>query len=192
MQTPSAFRPVTQQTRSYYTIMVSANEDPVNNSLEKVLLPPKKLSAAQPTNLRTKAVKKIDRNWTLNSTKYVMLKYRHWQLVHRRSVTFVDLLNSMSNDLQKYFYLKKSPSQIKDKINNTKAGYISLLDTIKTEKTGEASVSSNTSSKKIPNDVFFFVDRFYNAQRSVFAEDVVAEIDITLKDEKQKLHLMIH
>ncbi|EKE40263.1 hypothetical protein ENUP19_0274G0087 [Entamoeba nuttalli] len=194
MQTPSAFRPISLQGRTCFTVIMDPSaigDQQMSFTTKTPILKP--LQSFYENQKPTKTVKKIDRNWTLNSTKYVMLKYRQWQLALRRAISFVDFLKDSSDDLQKYFYMKKSPSQIKDKINNTKAGYISLIENIKNEQTGlPSNIPTGSSSKKIPTDVFYFMDRFYNAQRSVFIEDVVAEIDSTLSDESKKGRVVFH
>ncbi|ELP86500.1 hypothetical protein EIN_034110 [Entamoeba invadens IP1] len=179
MQTPSAFHPLTARDYSYFTIIPEISDE-LNSLSEKGI---KTGLHPQDSEKTDKSSKKADRNWSLNATKFIMLKYRHWQLAHRRVISFVDFLKTSSDEIQRYFHVKKSASQIKDKINNTKTGYVSLAESVKPGKEGKKHA---LSSKKIPNDVFCFMDKFYNAQRSVFVENVIAEIGVILSEEAQK------
>ena len=81
METLSAFRPVSDEQHHFYMILEGSER-----------------SFSEDNNKKPKSVKegtkpkKIDRNWSFNATKFILLKYRYWQLSLRRSTGFSEFL----------------------------------------------------------------------------------------------------
>ncbi|ELP85784.1 hypothetical protein EIN_281550 [Entamoeba invadens IP1] len=105
MQNLSAFRPTHPQ---LYRVYVDSS---VVNSLE--------LS-------ETKEAKNT-REWADLTTMYIMLKYRKWQLKERRTVSLHVFHQRCTEEMLNELSINKTATQIRDKVNNTRSSFHSLL-----------------------------------------------------------------
>ncbi|BFU21908.1 hypothetical protein, conserved [Entamoeba histolytica] len=71
----------------------------------------------------TKEVPRSSRDWSDLATLYIMLKYRKWQLKDRRTQPLKQFHIQCSNDLLNDLGIKKTSTQLRDKINNTRSSY---------------------------------------------------------------------
>ncbi|KAL7715681.1 Myb/SANT-like domain-containing protein [Entamoeba marina] len=66
------------------------------------------------------------RVWNDEMTMYVMLKYRRWQIKGRKELTLSQFHKTCAQSLFDDFRIHKTPTQIRDKVNNTKSAYSNL------------------------------------------------------------------
>ncbi|ELP89980.1 hypothetical protein EIN_402740 [Entamoeba invadens IP1] len=74
---------------------------------------------------------KITREWTDLSTMYVMLKYRKWQIKERKSTSLHVFHQKCTEDMNNELGINKTPTQIRDKVNNTRSSFHTILKQVK-------------------------------------------------------------
>ena len=70
---------------------------------------------------------KTTRDWNYASTSYIMLQYRKWQIKDRKTVTLKQFHHDCAERMTADLKIKKTPTQIRDKINNTRSTFHLIL-----------------------------------------------------------------
>ena len=104
MHSLSVFRPAHPK---FYTII---NEPIISNSYE---------SSEQRT--------KKSREWNDETTMYIMLQYRKWQMKDRKIVSLHHFHQKCVENILTDLGVNKTPTQIRDKVNNTRSSYHNIL-----------------------------------------------------------------
>ena len=65
----------------------------------------------------------LTRTWNDEMTMYVMLKYRKWQISERNNISLGQFHRECAAALMEDFHIYKTPTQIRDKVNNTKSAF---------------------------------------------------------------------
>ncbi|ELP89781.1 hypothetical protein EIN_425030 [Entamoeba invadens IP1] len=114
---------------------------------------------------------KVSRDWNDESTSYVILKYRKWQLKERKNVPLKMFHTKCSEDLFSDLHVKKTPTQVRDKINNTRSAYHTITKQIK-QKVFEGTQSSLS-------------DYVYTLMRNLFNSANYSSVDLIEHQIKQ-------
>lgn len=117
------------------------------------------------------------KGWTETSIKYILLKYKIWQLKDRNTMSLNIFHQNCSQDLFNDMKLKKQPNQIRHKINNTRSSFHNLLE--QTQKVDFDWEKSNTQTMS---------QSLYNFMCVYF----VNEKDLTLEMVEEQLNELIH
>ena len=150
MHTLSVFRPAHPK---FYTII---NDSIISNSYE---------SSEQRS--------KKSREWTDETTMYVMLQYRKWQMKDRKAVSLHSFHQRCVESIFVDLGVSKTPTQIRDKVNNTRSSYHGILKQIQKgnfEWTQEKHLS-------LSKNVFNFMSVFFENKGSVSLDDIEKKIN---------------
>ena len=114
----------------------------------------------------------ITRDWNFVSASYIMLQYRKWQLKDRKTLSLKQFHHECSNQMAADLRIKKTATQIRDKINNTRSTYHVILK----------QDSSTTQMKDINMNVAVFdVMKFlYDHNKKVTLDDIEQRLQILI------------
>ncbi|EKE42822.1 hypothetical protein ENU1_008920 [Entamoeba nuttalli P19] len=118
----------------------------------------------------TKEVPRSSRDWSDLATLYIMLKYRKWQLKDRRTQPLKQFHIQCSNDLLNDLGIKKTSTQLRDKINNTRSSYHAISKQI---KEGVFDPISTFLNKRVLKMMRFL----YDTKSTVTVENIDAQIN---------------
>ncbi|ELP86568.1 hypothetical protein EIN_162020 [Entamoeba invadens IP1] len=139
----------------FYTIITSsAVSRSSDDSLEKHSSP-SPMSSSQ-----------TNKQWNDEITIFVMLKYRKWQMTGRKAQNLNHFYKTCTQDLLDVFHITKTPTQIRDKVNNTKSSFALLL---KKEKQGNIAWTKEKCAS-LSKNVFCCLEKY-------FSEDFVVDQD---------------
>ena len=154
----SAFRPVQSE---YYTVIY--DNTVVYNSQD---------------NSESKSKK--SREWTDITTMYVMLQYKRWQIKDRKNTSLHLFHQQCVDNLMTNMGVSKTPTQIRDKVNNTRSSYHSILKQINKgnfqwTQEKHASLSKN---------VFEFMCEFFENKKIVTIDQIDDRINDIITSSK--------
>lgn len=132
-----------------YTVIYSPSNSSVEESIE-----------------RREDYSQYSRQWNDELTIFIMLKYRKWQLKERKTIPLNQFLKDCSQLLIEKFHLYKTPTQIRDKVNNTKSSFTSFL------KKGNG-IWSPEKCSTLSKDVFDFMKTYYSSDKSLISIDFI-------------------
>ena len=108
------------------------------------------------------------RQWNDELTIFVMLRYRKWQLQERKTVPLNQFLKQCSQMLLEKFHLYKTPTQIRDKVNNTKSSFTTFL------KKGNG-VWTPEKASSLSREVFEFMKTYYSGDKTLISIEYIDE-----------------
>ncbi|EDR23682.1 hypothetical protein EDI_281580 [Entamoeba dispar SAW760] len=116
----------------------------------------------------------VSYQWNDEITIFVMLKYKKWQLSQRKYMTLNEFLKECSECLINNFHFKKSPTQIRDKINNTKSSYANIL---------KKSTSQLSKEKNLPltKKLFDFMNIYFNGKYIISIDILEEQISLLMR-----------
>ncbi|ELP93331.1 hypothetical protein EIN_057160 [Entamoeba invadens IP1] len=109
----------------------------------------------------------LNKQWNDEITIYLMLTYKKWQLYDRKKIALNVFFKNTTQTLIDVFHLYKSPTQIRDKVNNTKSSFSLVVKKMKTDNAHWV----NDKCASISKDVFNFM-------REYFSEDTFFDVDM--------------
>ena len=113
------------------------------------------------------------RQWSDSQTMVVMLLYRRWQLKDRKNIPLNIFQQNCSKELFDLIGISKNPTQVRDKINNTRSSYHTIM---KKETLG----SLNWNNKKIASmtkPVYTFMQKFFGNDSIITVDEINSTID---------------
>ncbi|EDR23981.1 hypothetical protein EDI_187090 [Entamoeba dispar SAW760] len=121
-----------------------------------------------------KEVPRSSRDWSDLATLYIILKYRKWQLKDRRTQPLKQFHIQCSNDLMNDLGIKKTSTQLRDKINNTRSSYHAIS---KQRKEGIFDPIQTFLNKRVLKMMKFL----YDTKSTVTVEDIDVQINTIIK-----------
>ncbi|KAL7711901.1 Myb/SANT-like domain-containing protein [Entamoeba marina] len=120
------------------------------------------------------------REWTNTSTMYIMLKYRYWQIKERQEYTLQHFHQTCSQSLLKDLNVNKTPTQIRDKVNNTRSSFHAIIKNNNINTISWENVKHSTISKPL----FEFMIKFFDTNTVVSIDDITKQLK-HIKDQSQ-------
>ncbi|KAL7722153.1 Myb/SANT-like domain-containing protein [Entamoeba marina] len=113
------------------------------------------------------------REWTDTTSMYVMLKYRLWQMKDRRVLSLHSFHQKCTEDILQDLGVNKTPTQIRDKVNNTRSSFLTILKKMKNS-------SPNWSGDKrfsLSKHLFQFMSKFFSPGVDVTLDEISQKLD---------------
>ena len=154
MHTLSVFRPAHPK---FYTII----SDPIISS------------SVENSEQKTKK----SREWNDMTTMYVMLQYKRWQMKDRKVVSLHNFHQQCVENILLDLGVSKTPTQIRDKVNNTRSSYHGILKQIQKgnfQWTQEKHLS-------LSKNVFNFMSVFFENKNAVSLDEIDKKINEIVK-----------
>lgn len=125
-------------------------------------------SSCDESNEKNHDYSHYSRQWNDELTIFVMLRYRKWQLKERKTIPLNQFLKECSQTLIEKFHLYKTPTQIRDKVNNTKSSFTTFL------KKGNG-IWSPEKCSSLTKEVFDFMKIYYSGDKTLISLDYIDE-----------------
>ena len=121
---------------------------------------------------------KITRSWTEETTKYIMLTYRFWQLHDKKTMPLHEFYENTSLSLYNDLRIRKTATQIRDKVNNTKSSYNAIAKQIINHK--------NIKTNSLTPEIIEFMHKFFGENSTNSIEEVNNEIQNIINEHNDK------
>ena len=109
----------------------------------------------------------MSREWNNVTTIYVMLRYRYWQIKERRHTPLHTMQESIAQELANYFNVNKTPTQIRDKINNTRTSFHISMNTMRS-----TIVSSAAKKSTLPYFILKMMNQYFSNEKGVCIQEL--------------------
>ncbi|BFU22533.1 hypothetical protein EHI8A_067600 [Entamoeba histolytica HM-1:IMSS-B] len=120
------------------------------------------------------------REWGDLMTTYVMLKYRKWQIKDRRTMSLHSFHQRCSEELFNDLGINKTPTQIRDKVNNTRSSYHALIKQLQKESFKWTQEKHYSLSKP----VFDFMSIFFESNNTITLDQINQKIVEVIQQNK--------
>ncbi|EKE40622.1 hypothetical protein ENUP19_0315G0011 [Entamoeba nuttalli] len=143
--------------------------------IESFVITPKMASQSEEDlNEKISYSRFVSYQWNDEITIFVMLKYKKWQLSQRKYKTLNEFLKECSECLTTNFHFKKSPTQIRDKINNTKSSYANII---------KKSSAQFSKEKNLPltKKLFDFMNIYFNGKYVISIDTLEEQISLLMR-----------
>ena len=134
---------------------------PVDPNLYKVII-------SEMKEIKNNYVEEV-KEWSEITTKYILLKYKIWQLKYRKTMSLQIFYSQCSNELLKDMKIKKTSNQVRHKINNTRSSFHLLLEQIQKGTFKWEENKSHSFSKSL----FDFMCCYFNTDQNYTLDSIL-------------------